>query len=68
MLGIEYGKLYHDYLQAGHGKATSTAAFALLSWLNEQRKDRWSEAVNPIDLTHSNPLAWNTKFGDRKTR
>ena len=39
------------------GKATDLAASDLPSHFDEKRKDCWSEAVNNIDFTHSNPLA-----------
>ena len=52
--------LYQTFLQAPQGGASSTAASALLSRLDEKRRERWSEAVNTIDFTHSSRLAWNT--------
>ena len=48
------------FFQAGQGEATSTAASALLSRLDEKRKDRWSEVGNSIVFTFSSRLAWNT--------
>ena len=45
------------FLRASHSKATSLAASTLLSHLDEKRKDRWFEAVNNIDFTHSSRLA-----------
>ena len=52
--------LYQTFLGASPGEASSTAASALLARLDEKRKERWSEAVNTIDFTHSSRLAWNT--------
>ena len=46
-------------LRAPHVEAISLVTFALLPPFDEKRKDRWSEAVNNIDFTHSSRLAWN---------
>ena len=48
------------FVLAGQGDATSTAASAVLSKLDEKQKNCCSEAVNSIDFTHSNRLALNT--------
>ena len=41
------------FLRDPQGKRASSAASALLSHLDEKQKDRWSEAVNNMDFTHS---------------
>ena len=40
-------------------ETTTSAVSALLSYLDEKRKERWSEAVNNINFTHFNRLEWN---------
>ena len=56
----ECNRLYQAFVKASPGKASNKAASALLAQLDEKRKQRWSEAVNTIDFTHSSRLAWNT--------
>ena len=56
----ECENLYQAFLQAPQGEAASVAASALHNHLDERRRQRWSEAVNTIDFTHSSRLAWNT--------
>ena len=48
---------YEVFLRVPQSKATSLAVFAWLSHLNEKQKDRWSEAVNNIDLR--TPVGWH---------
>ena len=56
----ECEQLYQTFLRASQGKATHIAASTLLTRLHDKRRERWSEAVNTIDFTHTSRLAWNT--------
>ena len=56
----EFEQLYQTFLRAPHGEATNIAASTLLARLDDKRRERWSEAVNTIDFTHTSRLAWNT--------
>ena len=56
MLGKRVWEVISGSFQVECSKATSTAAFALLSRLDEQQKDRWSEAVNPMLLLLPDPF------------
>ena len=47
------------FLRPPQGEATCSAASALLSHLDNKRKDCWSEAVNNIDVMHFNRRAKN---------
>ena len=42
-----------------NGNNSSRAATALLTKLDGKRRDRWSEAVQSIDFSHSNCKAWS---------
>ena len=55
----EYEHLYQVFLWALQGEATSSAAFVLLSHLDEKPKNHYSKAVNKIDFMYSSQLAWN---------
>ena len=47
------------FLQLPEGSDSSRAASALLSRLDRKRRDRWSEAVQTIDFSHSTRKAWS---------
>ena len=47
------------FLQSPQGDDSSLAATALLAKLNWERRDRWSEAVQSIDFSHSSRKAWS---------
>ena len=51
--------LYQMFLQSPEGSDSSRAASALLSRLDRKRRDRWSEAVQTIDFSHSSRKAWS---------
>ena len=55
----ECGNLYQMFLQSPEGSDSSRAASALLSRLDRKRRDRWSEAVQTIDFSHSSHKAWS---------
>ena len=55
----ECENLYQMFLQSPEGSDSSTAASALLSRLDRKRRDRWSEAVQTIDFSHSSRKAWS---------
>ena len=47
------------FLQSSEGSDSSRAVSALLSRLDRKRRDRWSEAVQTIDFSHSSRKAWS---------
>ena len=55
----ECENLYQMFLQSPEGSDSSRAASALLSRLDRKRRDRWSEAVQTIDFSHSSHKAWS---------
>ena len=56
----ECESLYRSYLNAPPGVASSQAATKLLERLDAKRLERWTEAVNTIDFSHSSRKAWST--------
>ena len=50
--------LYRVFLKSD-GNNSSRAATALLTRLDRKRRDRWSEAVQSIDFSHSSRKAWS---------
>ena len=56
----ECEQLYQTFLRATQGEATNIAASTLLARLDDKRRERWLEAVNTIDFTHTSRLARNT--------
>ena len=52
--------LYQTFLQSPAGDQSSRAATVLITWLDRKRRDRWSEAVQNIDFSHSRRKAWST--------
>ena len=55
----ECENLYQMFRQSPKGSDSSRAASALLSKLNRKRGDRWFEAVQTIDFSHSSRKAWS---------
>ena len=55
----ECENLYQMFLQSPEECDSSRAASALLSRLDRKRRDRWSEAVQTIDFSHSSRKAWS---------
>ena len=56
----ECENLYRAFLNVSNVEKFGSAATALLSHLDQQRYERWNEAFNSIDFSHSSSLAWNT--------
>ena len=55
----ECKSLYQTFLQYPKGHESGRAATALLARLDKKRRDRWSEAVQNIDFSHSSRVAWS---------
>ena len=51
--------LYKTFLQSPQGDDSNLAATALLAKLHRKRRDRWSEAIRSIDVSHSSRKAWS---------
>ena len=51
--------LYRTFLQSPQKDDLSLAATALLAKLDRKRRDRWSEAVQSIDFSHSIRKTWS---------
>ena len=56
----ECENLYQTFLQYPEGHESSRAATALFAKLDKKRRNRWSEAVQNIDFSHSSLVAWST--------
>jgi len=52
--------LYRSFIRAPVGIASDRAASSLLSQLQQKKQERWEEAVNSIDFSHSSRKAWRT--------
>jgi len=52
--------LYRSFIRAPVGTASDRAASSLLSRLQQKKQERWEEAVNSIDFSHSSRKAWRT--------
>jgi len=52
--------LYRSFIQAPVGTDSDRAASFLLSRLQQKQQERWEEAVNSIDFSHSSRKAWRT--------
>ena len=52
--------LYSSFTRAPMGIASDRAASSLLSQLQQKKQERWEEAVNAIDFSHSSRKAWKT--------
>ena len=55
----ECENLYQTFLQYPEGHESSRAATALLARLDRKRRDRWSEAVQNINFSHTSRVAWS---------
>ena len=55
----ECESLYKTFLQSPQGDDSSLAATAPLAKLDRKRRDRWFEAVQNIDFSHSSRKAWS---------
>jgi len=49
----EYQTLYRSFIRAPVGTASDRVASSLLSRLQQKKQERWEEAVNSIDFSHS---------------
>jgi len=52
--------LYRSFIQAPVGTACDRASSSLLFRLQQKKQERWEEAVNFIDFSHSSRKAWRT--------
>jgi len=52
--------LYRSFIRALVGTDSDRAASFLLSRLQQKQQERWEEAVNSIDFSHSSRKAWRT--------
>ena len=55
----ECENLYRTFLQSPEGNDCKRAATALLLRLDNKHRDRWSEAAQTIDSSHSSRKAWS---------
>ena len=55
----ECENLYRTFLQLPEGSDSNIAATALNLRLDKKRRDRWSEAVQTNDFSHSSRKAWS---------
>jgi len=62
--------LYRSFIQARVRTDADRAASSLLSRLEQKKQERWEEAVNSIDFSHSSRKPWRTinKFTGRSGR
>ena len=58
----ECENLFQTFLQYPEGDESSRAATALLARLDRKRRNRFSEAVQNIDFSHSSRVAWRTLY------
>ena len=49
-----------SFIRAPVGTASDRAASSLLSRIQKKKQERWEEAVNSIDFSHSSHKAWRT--------
>ena len=49
-----------SFIRAPVGTASDRAASSLLSRIQKKKQERWEEAVNSIDFSHSSRKAWRT--------
>ena len=52
--------LYRSFIRAPVGTASDRATSSLLSRLQQKKQERWEEAVNSTDFSHSSRKAWRT--------
>ena len=55
----ECENLYGTFLESPEGSDSNRAATALLLRLDKKCRDRWCEAVQTIDFSHSSRKAWS---------
>ena len=55
----ECENLHHKFLQPSEGSDSNGATTVLLLMLDKKRRDRWSEAVQTTDFSHSSRKAWS---------
>ena len=55
----ECESLYKSFLRSPDGPDSRRAATTLLDLLDRKRRNRWSEAVQSIDFSHSSRKAWS---------
>ena len=55
----ECENLYRTFLQPPERSDSNRAGTAMLLRLDKKRRDRWSEAVQTIDFSHSSRNAWS---------
>ena len=55
----ECESLFQVFIQSPPGAESNGAASALLDRLDKKRREKWNEAVQSIDFTHSSRKAWN---------
>jgi len=56
----ECQQLYEEHISAATKEESEVTASILIACLDEKRQDRWIEAVESIDFTHSSRKAWST--------
>ena len=56
---VECEKLHCAFLRAPAGAESDRLASVLLSRLSRKRQERWEEAINSIDFSHSSRKAWS---------
>ena len=56
----KYETLYRSFIRAPVGTTSDRATSSLLCWLKQKKQERWEEAVNSIDFSHSSRKAWRT--------
>jgi len=52
--------LYRSIIRAPVGTASNRVASSLLFRLQQKKQERWEEAINSIDFSHSSRKAWRT--------
>lgn len=56
----ECQRLYEDHTTATSEVESAATANILINYLDEKHQERWLEAVESIDFTHSSRKAWHT--------
>ena len=59
-LDKECETLYRSFIRDRVGTASDRAASSLLCRLQQKKQERWEEAVNSIDVSHSSRKVWST--------
>ena len=60
MLGKKCETLYRSFIWAPVGTDSDRAVSSLLSRLGQKKQERWEEAINSIDFSHSSRKVWRT--------